>query len=147
LLIFLADFSIYHDELEVLDPSGVQLIGLEKYKSAIAFLQTFCRFWFAPKPVVQHRMVYDFCRSSIRIAWHAVLVPKVPWGRPLHVDGISLYTLDPTSGLISQHKIEKLVINQSPAQPPYGILSLLQQDALRLASPAPPLVGAIVQRK
>lgn len=74
-------------------------------------------------------MVYDFCRSSIRISWHAVLIPKVV-GRPLHVDGISYYQLDTVSGSITEHKIENLVINSKPVVPPYGILSVVQQDLL-----------------
>lgn len=75
-------------------------------------------------------MVYDFARSSIRISWHAVLIPKVPLGRPLHVDGISMYKVDSGSGKIVEHKIEKLIINDSKMMPPYGIMSLMQQQEL-----------------
>ena len=75
-------------------------------------------------------MVYDFARSSIRVSWHAVLVPKVPLGRPLHIDGISMYRLDPSSGKIVEHKFENLVINNSQVMPPYGIFSLMQQQEL-----------------
>lgn len=107
----------------------MQLFGLDSYKSAFAFLQTFVRFWFRESGI-QHRMVYDFCRSSIRISWHCVLIPKFPFGRALHVDGISYYQLDVESGKIIEHKIENLIINNTPVAPPYGILSLLQQDAL-----------------
>jgi len=113
------DFSIYDKDIEVIDPSGVRLNGLKQYKSAFAFFQTFLRFWFGEKRL-QYRMVYDFARSSIRISWNAVLVPKVPLGRPLHVDGISYYQLDRSSGKIVQHKIENLIINNSPVAPPYG---------------------------
>jgi len=110
----------------------VQLTGLDKYQSAFAFLQTFHRFWFkdSGSSGVQYRMVYDFCRSSIRISWHVVLYPKVPIGRPFHVDGISYYQLHPDTGKINEHKLERLVINQTPATPPYGIWSLLQQHEL-----------------
>lgn len=129
------DYSIYTDDIQIVDPSGVQLTGLTKYQSAFSFFQTFVNFWFRPKSSgVQFRMVYDFARSSIRISWHAVLVPKVSLlgaGRPLHVDGISYYSLDRESGLIHEHRIENLSINNTPVVPPYGIWSLLQQDALR----------------
>lgn len=124
-----ADFSIYHENISVIDPSGVQLKGLDKYKSAFAFLQTFQRFWFRDTGL-QFRMVYDFCRSSIRISWQFVLIPKFPLGRPLYVDGISYYQVDMASGKIIEHRIETLIINNTPVSPPYGILSLLQQDAL-----------------
>jgi Uncharacterized conserved protein (DUF2358) len=105
------------------------LTGLSNYKSSLSFLQGFHRFWFKDNPHIQFRMVYDFCRSSIRISWHVVLLPKLV-GRPLHVDGISYYQLDAESGKITQHKIDNLLINNRPAIPPYGILSLLQQESL-----------------
>ena len=124
-----ADFSIYADDISVIDPSGVQLTGLEKYRSSFAFFQTFIRFWFSGSRL-QYRMVYDFCHSSIRVSWHAVLIPKVPFGRPLHVDGVSYYQLDPDTGKINVHKLERLIMNNTPVAPPYGIMSLLQQHDL-----------------
>lgn len=122
------DYSIYHDNIVVIDPSGVQLTGLDSYTSSIKFLQTFCKFWFQERSGLQFRMVYDFARSSIRISWHAVLVPKVPLGRPLHIDGISMYKLDPSSGKIVEHKFESLMINDNKVMPPYGVFSLMQQE-------------------
>uniref|UniRef100_A0A7S2VCF0 SnoaL-like domain-containing protein n=1 Tax=Entomoneis paludosa TaxID=265537 RepID=A0A7S2VCF0_9STRA len=138
------DFSIYDKNIEVIDPSGVRLNGLKQYKSAFAFFQTFIRFWFSEKSGLQFRMVYDFARCSIRISWNVVLVPKVPLGRPLHVDGISYYQLDRKSGKVVEHKIENLLINNSPVAPPYGLFSLVQQDMLRIRSPqgVPAGIGA-----
>ncbi|KAL7558091.1 hypothetical protein ACA910_020043 [Epithemia clementina (nom. ined.)] len=128
------DFSIYDKHIRLLDPSGVQLTGLEKYKSAFAFFQTFLGFWFSTsRSGFQFRMVYDFARCSIRISWHAVLVPKLPVHlRPLHVDGISYYQLDRKTGKIIEHKIENLTINNSHVAPPYRILNLLQLDEMRM---------------
>jgi hypothetical protein len=79
-------------------------------------------------------MVYDFCRSSIRISWHLVLVPKL-MGNPIYVDGISYYQLDASSGKITEHKVENLMINNTPVAPPYGIFSLLQQDSFSTLQP------------
>mmetsp|Transcript_8937 Transcript_8937/g.14899 ORF Transcript_8937/g.14899 Transcript_8937/m.14899 type:complete len:233 (+) Transcript_8937:84-782(+) len=120
------DFSIYHDEITLVDPSGTQLTGLKNYKTAFSFLQTMVNFLYIPsKSTIQVRMVYDFCRSSIRISWNAVLHPK--FGKPLYVDGISIYKLDAASGKITEHKIENLILNQTPVSPPYGIFSTLSQ--------------------
>lgn len=117
----------------MIDPSGVQLTGIDSYKSSVSFLQTFIRFWFQPRSSIQYRMVYDFCRSSIRVSWHVILVPKMPLGRSLHIDGISMYKLDGPSGKIIEHKFEKMIINNTPVAPPYGILSLMQSDLLGLS--------------
>jgi len=123
------DWSIYHKDITVVDPSGVQLTGIDNYKSSIKFLQQFVNFWFqSERNGLQYRLVYDFARSSIRVSWHAVLVPKMPLGKPLHVDGISMYRLGPESGKIIEHKLENLSINNTPIMPPYGVFSLLQQE-------------------
>lgn len=123
------DYSIYHDEITVVDPSGVQLTGIDSYKSSIKFMQQFINFWFQEnRSGLQYRLVYDFARSSIRVSWHAVLIPKMPLGKPLHVDGISMYKLDPDSGKIIEHKFETMSINNTPIVPPYGVFSLLQKE-------------------
>jgi len=121
------DFSIFHDDISVLDPSGVQLTGLKNYKASFAFLQTLTKLFYSQgRSRIQIRMVYDFCRSSIRISWNVVLEPKM-MGRPLYLDGISMYRLDPVSGKIIEHKIENLMMNQSPLAPPF-VLNLLQRE-------------------
>jgi len=123
------DYSIYHEDITVVDPSGVQLTGIENYKSSIKFLQQFVNFWFQQeRNSIQYRQVYDFARSPIRVSWHAVLVPKMPLGRPLHVDGISMYRLETETGEIIEHRLENLSINNTPIVPPYGVFSLLQQE-------------------
>jgi len=123
------DYSIYHEDIMVVDPSGVQLTGIENYKNSIKFLQQFVNFWFqSERNGIQYRQVYDFARSSIRVSWHAVLVPKMPLGRPLHVDGISMYRLETETGKIIEHKLENLSINNTPIMPPYGVFSLVQQE-------------------
>mmetsp|Transcript_32818 Transcript_32818/g.79779 ORF Transcript_32818/g.79779 Transcript_32818/m.79779 type:complete len:323 (+) Transcript_32818:238-1206(+) len=125
------DFSIYHPDITVVDPSGVQLTGIDSYKSSIKFMQQFVKFWFQmDRSGLQFRLVYDFARSSIRVSWHAVLIPKVPLGKPLHLDGICMYKLDVESGKVVEHKFEKLSINNTPVVPPYGVFSLLQQQDL-----------------
>lgn len=118
----------------MIDPSGVQLTGIESYKQSIQFLHAVVKFWFQERSGLQFRMVYDFARSSIRVSWHVVLVPKVPLGKPLHVDGISMYKLDPTSGKIIEHQIDNLMINDTPVIPPYGILSFVNQDLMGVKS-------------
>mmetsp|Transcript_17443 Transcript_17443/g.33068 ORF Transcript_17443/g.33068 Transcript_17443/m.33068 type:complete len:238 (-) Transcript_17443:209-922(-) len=127
------DFSIYHDEISVLDPSGVQLTGLKNYKNSFGFLQTIVRFFYnTSESCVQNRMVYDFARQSIRISWNVMLVPKVVGNRrnALYFDGISIYKMDSKSGKIVEHKVEKLLVNNIPVTPPYGILTTLREELM-----------------
>jgi hypothetical protein len=62
-----------------------------------------------------------------------MLYPKGPFGKPLYIDGVSLYTLDAPSGKVSEHRIERLIINQTPVAPPYGIFSTLLQEQYALS--------------
>jgi Uncharacterized conserved protein (DUF2358). len=77
-------------------------------------------------------MVYDFARQSIRISWNVVLVPKVVGNRrnALYFDGISIYKMDSKSGKIVEHKVEKLLVNNIPVTPPYGILTTLREELM-----------------
>jgi len=125
------DFSIYHDSITVVDPSGVQLRGLKSYKGSFSFFQTLTKLFYSEeKSVLQNRMVYDFARSSIRISWNACLVPKVVGNRrnALYIDGVSVYKLDRVSGKIMEHKVENMIINNTPIVPPNGILTALSEE-------------------
>lgn len=126
------DFSIYNDDISVLDPSGVQLSGLGNYKNSFSFLQTMIGFFYnMEQSGVQNRMMYDFARQSIRISWNAVLVPKVLGNRrSLYIDGISIYRMDSKTGKIGEHRVEKMLINDIPVTPPYGVLSALKNEIL-----------------
>lgn len=87
-------------------------------------------------------MVYDFARQSIRISWNACVVPKVVGNRrnALYVDGISVYKLDSESGKIIEHKVENMLINNIPVQPPYNVLAALRDELLQPVERIP--VGA-----
>lgn len=125
------DMSIYHEELKVVDPSGVQLTGVDNYKNSFRFLQSLVGiFYDISQSSVQSRMVYDFARSVIRISWHVVLVPKVMGNRrnSVYIDGISIYGMDATSGKITEHRVEQMLINNTPVVPPYGVFSAIMQD-------------------
>jgi len=127
------DFSIYNDDIYVIDPSGVQLSGLGNYKNSFKFLQSIIRlFYNMEQSNVQNRIMYDFPRQSIRISWNVVLVPKIV-GNPrnaLYVDGISIYKMDRKTGKIEEHRVENMLINDIPVTPPNGILTALQNEIL-----------------
>lgn len=140
------EFDIYHEEISVVDPSGVQLTGLKNYQNSFSFLQTIVRFFYnTSASTVQSRMIYDFARQSIRISWNAVLVPKVVGNRrnALYVDGISIYKMDSNSGKIVEHKVERMLINNTPVIPPYGVLTALRDELMNPGQRIPVGVGAM----
>jgi hypothetical protein len=127
------EFDIYHEDISVVDPSGVQLTGIKNYQHSFSFLQTLVRFFYnTSASTVQNRMVYDFARQSIRISWNAVLIPKVIGNRrnALYVDGISIYKMDSASGKIVEHRVERMLINNTPVVPPYGVLTALRDELM-----------------
>lgn len=81
------------------------------------------------RSVIQSRMVYDSTRTQIRVSFNAMLAPKLG-GKPVHVDGISVYSIDSIirdadgkrreqGGKIIEHRIEKMVVNGKTLAPPY----------------------------
>lgn len=133
------DYSIYHDDISLKASDGqIQLSQLSSYKKAFGFTRTMLSLLYdTDKSIIQSRMVYDSTRTQIRVSFNARLVPKIIRGaRTVHVDGISVYSLDLSSttikdtetgkliknngaGKILEHRIDKLLVNGNPLQPPY----------------------------
>jgi hypothetical protein len=66
------------------------------------------------------------------VSWNVELVPKMIYGgtrNALHVDGISEYHLDRESGLIADHRITHLLINDQAVRPADGIFRALADMA------------------
>lgn len=127
------DLSIYSSDIEVVDPSGVTINGHQSYKTSFSFLHTVVKIFYCPQQsYLTFRLVYDYARRNIRISWNAVLVPRALYGgikNTMHVDGISVYEIDRKTGLIYQHRVEHLLVNDVPVQAPQGIFSALQVQA------------------
>ena len=78
------------------------------------------------------------------MSWNAVIVPKVVGNRrnALYLDGASLYKLDAVSGKIIEHKIENVILNNTPLSPPYPTQMLLASALLGTDRRVPAGVGA-----
>lgn len=130
------DFGIYHQDIQVKDPTGVQFSKLSAYKNSLAAIRLMANLAYdTNSSYINNRMVYDAARGQIRVSFNAVLFPKVGVGafgiamggatKPVHVDGISVYTLDRTrkvdggEGKILEHRIERILVNDQPVRPPY----------------------------
>lgn len=124
------DFSIYHEEIETVDPSGFKLHTLSKYKKSFQFLHGMLNFFYDPSlSLLTFRLIYDCARKDIRVSWNAYLVPRPIYGgegNALHLDGISVYVLNRVSGLITQHRVERLLLNDVPVQAPQEIFEAMR---------------------
>ena len=128
----IVDFSIFDENLEVVDPSGVKLHGINNYKKSFSFVRSVVSFFYCPESSgLTFRLVFDWARNNIRVSWNAQLIPKVFYGgegNKLHVDGISVYEIDRSSGLITQHRVEHLLVNDNPVFAPKGVLHALTNE-------------------
>lgn len=152
------DYSIYHDSISLKASDGqIQVTKLSSYKKAFGIMRTMLSLMYdTDRSIIQSRMVYDTTRSQIRVSFNAMLVPKLgalTMGRPVHLDGISVYSIDLShtmredekgnmvkndgAGKIIEHKIEKLLVNGAALQPPYfnafGLDMMTGQQAGALA--------------
>lgn len=130
-----SDFSIYDPNLELIDPSGVQLHGVKNYKTAFQLLHAVVGIFYCPeRSGMTFRMCFDKARQNIRIHWNAQVIPKAVFGgykSTLHVDGISVYELSRNTGNITQHRIERLVINDNAVVPEKGVFAALRGVAVK----------------
>ena len=126
------DFSIYDRNIEVVDPSGVTVHGLKTYKNSFRLLHALVKFIYCPEnSSLTFRMCYDKARHNIRIHWNAEVVPRQIFGgsrTTLYVDGISVYEMDRSTGNITQHRFEQLIMNNNPVRPKEGVIERLRQE-------------------
>lgn len=127
------DFSIYDPQIEVVDPKGITLHSLKSYKTSFQFLHVIINLFYNPHDShLTFRLIYDTARKSIRVSWNAILIPRIGGGdmrHALHVDGISVYEFDRKTGLINQHRVEHLLINDAPVEAPNGIFRAIANYA------------------
>jgi Uncharacterized conserved protein (DUF2358) len=132
--LYATDYSIYDSHLELVDPSGVRLHGVKNYKNVFRLLHAIVGIFYCPeRSGLTFRMCFDKARQNIRIHWNAQVIPKAIFGgykTTLHVDGISIYELDRISGNITQHRLERLVINDNYVTPEQGIFAALRGHAI-----------------
>uniref|UniRef100_A0A7S2WID0 Uncharacterized protein n=1 Tax=Eucampia antarctica TaxID=49252 RepID=A0A7S2WID0_9STRA len=126
------DYSIYDDEIDVIDPSGVKLHSLKNYKGFFSLMHTVVSMFYCPQESrIQFKLAYDWARKSIRVSWNVVLRPRLHIGNnnDLYINGISVYEMNTQSGLLTQHRVEHLLINNAPVTEAEGIFVTIRNMA------------------
>lgn len=57
--------------------------------------------------------------GQVRVTWHFVLDATPMVARPIHVDGVSVYSLS-SAGLVRRHDVETIIVNGTPVKPPFA---------------------------
>ena len=120
--------------MELIDPSGFHVHGVKNYGNSIRLVHTLIGLFYCPdQSDVKFRMCFDKARQNIRIHWNANVVPKAIFGgekTTLHVDGISIYEFDRMTGNITQHRLERLVMNDNQVTTEQGVFAALRKQAV-----------------
>ncbi|KAJ1457982.1 hypothetical protein M885DRAFT_514526 [Pelagophyceae sp. CCMP2097] len=112
------DWSIYTRGIEVRDPSGVQVKGLDNYKNVFSTIRFFKRVM-VDKVDLTYRLRYDWGAKRIVVQWYSrwyAMGSRVA----ASVDGVSYFLLD-DEGFIERHEIDRVMVNGQALEPPYGL--------------------------
>mmetsp|Transcript_19698 Transcript_19698/g.78434 ORF Transcript_19698/g.78434 Transcript_19698/m.78434 type:complete len:399 (-) Transcript_19698:12-1208(-) len=112
-------WDVYDKDIEIRDPSGVQLQGLAMYKQTFALVRLFRRVMIDDVSVT-FRLRYDWVRRRIVVQWYSAWTSSIAKNTAGHVDAVSIFHLN-DRGLIYRHEIDKIMINDKEVQPPYGL--------------------------
>mmetsp|Transcript_10523 Transcript_10523/g.42539 ORF Transcript_10523/g.42539 Transcript_10523/m.42539 type:complete len:390 (+) Transcript_10523:80-1249(+) len=128
-------WDVYAEDVELRDPSGVAIRGLERYKQTFAAIRFF-RNVFVDDVDVHFRLRYDDASRRIVVQWYSTWVlkgsnnlrggPKKNGGgsslggfyaapMEFHVDAVSHFSLN-DKGLIYRHDVDRRLIRTDPAR-------------------------------
>lgn len=152
-------YEIYNQRVSVVDPSGVEAIrGIEQYKNMFGVLRMAAGLFYSKNnSFIEHKLVYDWVRSQIRVSFKITLVKnnsnsKDP-ATTSHqqamdavlgtrasakndhtvVSGISEYFVD-AEGKIVKHVISNIVINNHPVTIGLGMGDLFNLQQGKVAT-------------
>ena len=125
------DFSIFHRDVELHDPSGKRLKGITQYVLLFDMIRLLRRTAIQDSEVT-YRM--DDLGDEIRVRWNAKLWVRDPLLGIVdlfHLDGVSVYQLD-AKGQIVVHRLENVVMSgKEHISTPVNLMQLLSPEIAR----------------
>lgn len=107
------DYSIYINDIEVTDPTGIAFQGITVYKNLFTALRFFAKTIFKSQ-ILTYKINYDYMEQVVRIVWHVQIHTDMGvFQSPLFVDGISKYHIN-WEGFVYRHEVQNIVINGIP---------------------------------
>lgn len=130
------DWQIYTKDVEIRDPTGVQVQGLAAYKQIFTVIRLFRRVMIDDVSV-RYRLRYDCVRQRVIVQWYTEWRARGA-KTPGHVSGVSHFHLD-HQGRVARHEIDKILVNSDPVNPPNGWLAFRQYVLAGLDRPVAPV--------
>jgi len=108
------DWDIYDKDVEMSDPSGPRLHGIDAYKRFFGTVRALRAFMF-DKVEVSMKLRYDWSGKRIIVRWHSQwimkgAVPGLPSREPAYIDAVSYFHLN-DQGLIVKHLLDQVMFN------------------------------------
>mmetsp|Transcript_8353 Transcript_8353/g.27361 ORF Transcript_8353/g.27361 Transcript_8353/m.27361 type:complete len:286 (-) Transcript_8353:806-1663(-) len=122
---------IFTRDIELRDPSGVQLQGKQAYRQVFAMIRGLKRLT-ASDVESTYRLRYNDLHRRIEVRWHS------KWSSSavsFYVDCISHYYVR-DDGLINKHVVDNIDVNSRPLDPPYNSWLALRIHMLNGLQPA-----------
>eukprot|EP00631_Chrysoreinhardia_giraudii_P007460 CAMPEP_0197427436 /NCGR_PEP_ID=MMETSP1170-20131217/38280_1 /TAXON_ID=54406 /ORGANISM="Sarcinochrysis sp, Strain CCMP770" /LENGTH=209 /DNA_ID=CAMNT_0042955127 /DNA_START=1 /DNA_END=630 /DNA_ORIENTATION=+ len=102
------DWSVYTRNVELVDPSGVAIRGIDAYRRVHASLRLVKQVALDDCEI-HSQLRYDWVRRAIIVRWQSHLLVKGA-AEPVCVDAVSTFELD-DDGLIARHRIDRVIFN------------------------------------
>jgi hypothetical protein len=111
------DFSIFEENIELTDPSGVSIRGLSMYRPCFWLLRVM-RYSMASVELKSKVCYAGWDPYKVRVRWNLAFSTVLSPGRTYFIDGVSAYTLS-DSGLVKLHELQNVIINGREVEQPY----------------------------
>ena len=108
------DWSIYSEQIQLADPTGVRARGLANYKRFFQLVRLF-RSLMVDDVSVRHRLRVDDANGRIVICWYSTWRTSMA-KKPIQIDAVSYYSLD-DRGFVEAHEVDRVEINGKRRSP------------------------------
>lgn len=117
------DYSIFIDDIQVTDPTGIALTGKRNYKGLFTLLRFFNRNVFK-NHLLTFRINYNPAEQAVQVCWHLKIdskFSKLGDNGKIFFDGISKYYLN-YEGNVYQHEVTNLSVNGKQQEDPIAFI-------------------------
>ncbi|KAJ8599735.1 hypothetical protein CTAYLR_003407 [Chrysophaeum taylorii] len=103
------DWDVYARDVQLVDPSGVQVVGLDKFKQILSTIRLMRRM--AMDDVsLRFRLRYDWTRRTVVVNWYSTWYWKGTTSHPLRLDAVTYFDLD-DDARVQRIQVDRFALN------------------------------------